>query len=168
MRGTVKWFNNQKGYGFITDSEGNDVFVHYSGLNMEGFKSLDEGQSVTFDVIDAEKGKQAVNVSVVEVIRHQIVKVTDFENNELCVFYTFKEFDITALEDFKETIKKIGTEHDWENGFYMLVKCEDYKYTDLIGVVAFSPDDVEVMLDNLSETFAGTFDMYLKGNRMIG
>ena len=64
-RGTVKWFNNQKGYGFITDLEGNDVFVHYSGLNMEGFKSLDEGQSVTFDVIDAEKGKQAVNVEVV-------------------------------------------------------------------------------------------------------
>lgn len=64
-KGTVKWFNYQKGYGFITDLEGNDVFVHYSGLNMEGFKSLDEGQSVTFDVIDAEKGKQAVNVEVV-------------------------------------------------------------------------------------------------------
>lgn len=64
-KGTVKWFSYQKGYGFITDLEGNDVFVHYSGLNMEGFKSLDEGQSVTFDVIDAEKGKQAVNVEVV-------------------------------------------------------------------------------------------------------
>lgn len=65
MRGTVKWFNSQKGYGFITDLEGNDVFVHYSGLNMKGFKSLYEGQSVTFDVIDTEKGKQAVNVEVV-------------------------------------------------------------------------------------------------------
>ena len=46
MKGTVKWFNNQKGYGFISDEQGNDVFVHYSGLNMEGFKSLDEGAEV--------------------------------------------------------------------------------------------------------------------------
>ena len=46
MKGTVKWFNNQKGYGFISDESGKDVFVHYSGLNMEGFKSLDEGASV--------------------------------------------------------------------------------------------------------------------------
>lgn len=65
MRGTVKWFNYQKGYGFIIDSEGNDVFVHYSGLNMEGFKALQEGQKVEFDVIDTEKGRQAMNVSVV-------------------------------------------------------------------------------------------------------
>ena len=63
MKGTVKWFNNQKGYGFISDAEGNDVFVHYSGLNMEGFKSLDEGASVEFDVIDGAKGPQAVNVT---------------------------------------------------------------------------------------------------------
>ena len=62
MKGTVKWFNNQKGYGFISDEQGNDVFVHYSGLNMEGFKSLDEGASVEFDVIDGAKGPQAVNV----------------------------------------------------------------------------------------------------------
>ena len=49
-RGTVKWFNNQKGYGFICDEQGNDVFVHYSGLNMEGFKSLEEGAQVEFEV----------------------------------------------------------------------------------------------------------------------
>ena len=62
-KGTVKWSNNQKGYGFISDAEGKDVFVHYSGLNMEGFKSLDEGQAVEYDVIQGEKGPQAVNVT---------------------------------------------------------------------------------------------------------
>ena len=63
MKGTVKWLNNQKGYGFISDEQGNDVFVHYSGLNMDGFKSLDEGASVEFDVVDGAKGPQAVNVT---------------------------------------------------------------------------------------------------------
>lgn len=62
MKGTVRWFNNQKGYGFIADEEGKDIFVHYSGLTMEGFKSLDEGQAVEFDVKQGEKGLQAVNV----------------------------------------------------------------------------------------------------------
>jgi len=62
MKGSVKWFNNQKGYGFISDELGNDVFVHFSGLTMEGFKSLEEGQEVEFDVINGEKGPQAVNV----------------------------------------------------------------------------------------------------------
>ncbi len=61
-KGTVKWFNNQKGYGFISDESGNDVFVHYSGLAMEGFKSLEEGQEVEFDVTEGAKGPQAINV----------------------------------------------------------------------------------------------------------
>ena len=63
MKGTVKWFNNQKGYGFISDAEGLDVFVHYSGLNMDGFKTLEEGQEVEYEVTDGAKGPQAVNVT---------------------------------------------------------------------------------------------------------
>ncbi len=63
MKGTVKWFNNQKGYGFISDEEGNDVFVHYTGIVSEGFKSLEEGAPVEFEVVNGEKGPQAVNVT---------------------------------------------------------------------------------------------------------
>ena len=62
-KGTVKWFNNQKGYGFISDEEGNDVFVHYSGLNMDGFKYLEEGQAVEFELVNGSKGPQATNVT---------------------------------------------------------------------------------------------------------
>ncbi|MBR6402558.1 MAG: cold-shock protein [Eubacterium sp.] len=63
--GIVKWFNNQKGYGFITDNDGKDVFVHFSGLNMEGFKTLEEGANVEFDLSEGAKGPQATNVTVV-------------------------------------------------------------------------------------------------------
>ena len=63
MKGTVKWFNAEKGFGFISDEEGNDVFVHFSALQMDGFKVLDEGDEVEFEVIDGEKGPQAANVT---------------------------------------------------------------------------------------------------------
>lgn len=62
MKGTVKWFNAKKGFGFISDESGNDVFVHFSALQMDGFKVLDEGESVEFDVVQGEKGPQAANV----------------------------------------------------------------------------------------------------------
>lgn len=61
-KGTVKWFNNQKGYGFILDESGKDVFVHYSGLMMEGFKTLEEGQAVEFELTEGAKGPQAIKV----------------------------------------------------------------------------------------------------------
>ena len=64
-KGTVKWFNGTKGFGFITDeSNGNDVFVHFSGIVTDGFKTLDEGQRVSFDVTRGDRGMQAVNVTV--------------------------------------------------------------------------------------------------------
>ena len=63
-KGKVKWFNDQKGYGFIEQENGPDVFVHHSGINAAGFKSLKEGDAVTFDVEQGQKGPSAVNVTV--------------------------------------------------------------------------------------------------------
>lgn len=60
--GKVKWFNSEKGYGFITTDEGEDLFVHFSEIQGEGFKTLDEGQSVTFDISEDERGLKATNV----------------------------------------------------------------------------------------------------------
>ncbi|MBF0118378.1 MAG: cold-shock protein [Desulfobacterales bacterium] len=62
--GTVKWFNSTKGYGFIEQENGADVFVHHSGINSTGFKSLNEGDQVTFDVEQGKKGPSAVNVTL--------------------------------------------------------------------------------------------------------
>ncbi|MGI6576301.1 MAG: cold-shock protein [bacterium] len=64
MQGKVKWFNNEKGYGFIEVDGGDDVFVHFSAIQKEGFKSLDEGQNVEFDVVEGQRGPQAANVVV--------------------------------------------------------------------------------------------------------
>ena len=63
MKGSVKWFNESKGYGFITPEEGKDVFVHFSEIKMDGFKTLNEGQEVQFDVTDGPTGPQASNVT---------------------------------------------------------------------------------------------------------
>jgi len=60
--GTVKWFSNQKGYGFITPESGNDVFVHHAEIQGEGYKSLEEGQKVEFEIAEGPKGEQAKNV----------------------------------------------------------------------------------------------------------
>lgn len=63
--GTVKWFNATKGFGFITRDSGGDVFVHYSAINSQGYRSLEEGQRVQFDVVEGKKGLQAQDVNVV-------------------------------------------------------------------------------------------------------
>lgn len=62
MEGTVKWFNSNKGFGFITGEDGSDVFAHYSQIKSSGFKNLEEGQSVSFDVVQGTKGLQAENI----------------------------------------------------------------------------------------------------------
>lgn len=62
--GTVKWFNSEKGFGFIERENGNDVFVYFSGIAGEGYKSLEEGQKVEFDVIEGQRGEQATNVVI--------------------------------------------------------------------------------------------------------
>ncbi|MPW26448.1 cold-shock protein [Alkalibaculum sp. M08DMB] len=64
MNGTVKWFNSDKGFGFITTEDGKDVFAHYSQINSSGFKTLEEGQKVTFDLAEGQKGPQAENIEV--------------------------------------------------------------------------------------------------------
>ncbi len=62
MLGKVKWFNKEKGYGFIEREDGDDVFVHYSAIQEDGFKSLNEGQEVEFEIVDGSRGPQAANV----------------------------------------------------------------------------------------------------------
>ncbi|MCR3906495.1 MAG: cold-shock protein [Tenericutes bacterium] len=62
MTGTVKWFNSDKGYGFISTEEGKDVFVHFSAIQTEGYKSLEEGSKVEFDVVNSDRGETAANV----------------------------------------------------------------------------------------------------------
>ncbi|ART75641.1 cold-shock protein [Sutcliffiella horikoshii] len=63
LQGTVKWFNAEKGFGFIERQDGDDVFVHFSAIQGEGFKSLEEGQSVTFEIVQGNRGDQAANVN---------------------------------------------------------------------------------------------------------
>jgi CspA family cold shock protein len=63
QQGTVKWFNAEKGYGFIQIEGGNDVFVHYTAINGDGFRTLEEGQRVEFDIVEGQRGPQAANVS---------------------------------------------------------------------------------------------------------
>ena len=62
MKGTVKWFNEEKGFGFITGEDGKDVFAHFSQIQKDGFKTLNEGEEVTFDVAEGAKGPQATNI----------------------------------------------------------------------------------------------------------
>jgi len=64
MKGTVKWFDAKKGYGFVTGDDGKDVFIHFSAIKMDGYKKLEENQKVEFDVVEGQKGPQAANVKI--------------------------------------------------------------------------------------------------------
>ena len=66
MTGKIKWFNAEKGYGFITSDEGKDIFVHYSAIQADGFRSLEEGQKVSFEIVESDRGQQAANVVVTD------------------------------------------------------------------------------------------------------
>ena len=100
MKGTVKWFNNEKGYGFIDYSQNEDIFVHYSAINQEGYKTLKEGEMVEYTLIETAKGNQAINVKEINfVIRdvkflpHQSEVAHEFEINPTDVL--FNAYDIT-------------------------------------------------------------------------
>jgi CspA family cold shock protein len=66
VKGSVKWFDSKKGYGFITAEDGNDVFVHFSAITMDGYKKLEENQNVEFEIVEGEKGPQASNVTLAD------------------------------------------------------------------------------------------------------
>lgn len=72
MNGKVKWFNNEKGYGFIDYVDGEDIFVHYTAIKFDGYKTLSEGQSVNFDLIETPKGLQAINVEIVSKVKELV------------------------------------------------------------------------------------------------
>jgi len=95
--GTVKWFNAAKGYGFITGEDGVDVFCHFSALQMDGYKTLVEGQPVEFDVVDGTKGPQASNVSQIDKARTE----RDRESKKY-------------LRLWKTVRKEFGDEKAWE------------------------------------------------------
>ncbi len=90
--GTVKWFNAEKGFGFITREDGSDVFVHFSAIQGDGFKTLEEGQAVTFDVEESDRGPQAANVTksiIRQSLREKSLRLFYFGSDLLGFFHRF-------------------------------------------------------------------------------
>ena len=88
--GTVKWFNSEKGFGFITAENGNDVFVHFSAIQGDGFKTLEEGQAVTFDVEEGQRGPQATNVTKAEFTYIKNKSPDIYVSGLFCLFFLKK------------------------------------------------------------------------------
>lgn len=138
--GKVKWFNNQKGFGFIRDEAGNDIFVHFSALIMDGFKGLKDGETVEFDVMETEKGTQAVNVKRIS-------------NNK-------KYDDMTQAELIEEFVNII--KQNYENGIclldsnYELIQFDQILEKDIIKI-----DDAISIVHNLKRM--PNFKEYCKG-----
>lgn len=105
-KGTVKWFNNQKGYGFITDSEGKDIFVHYSAIQMGGFKTIIEGDVVEYEIGEGTTGReQAVNVTPILTVK-SIIESLKKENLKLKTMtdaYGVKKYLVVNADDVLQT-----------------------------------------------------------------
>jgi len=101
-RGKVKWFNDAKGFGFIEQEEGSDIFVHYTAITMEGFKTLSENQIVDFEVVDGPRGPQAANVVLVE--GEEVEREEKEEEEE--VAEKEEEEEVAEKEDEEEVVEK--------------------------------------------------------------
>ena len=105
-KGIVKWFNNQKGYGFITDSEGKDIFVHYSAIQMDGFKTIIEGDAVEYEIGEGTTGReQAVNVTPILTVK-SIIESLKKENLMLKTMtdaYGVKKYLVVNADDILQT-----------------------------------------------------------------
>ena len=105
-KGTVKWFNNQKGYGFITDSEGKDIFVHYSAIQMDGFKTLIEGDVVEYEIGEGTTGReQAVNVKPIitrKIVAQELSK-GKLHLNPITDSYGVKKYLVVNADDVLQT-----------------------------------------------------------------
>lgn len=104
MRGTTKWFNKERGYGFITNENGTDYFVHFSGINGKGFKSLESGEIVTFDLEETERGMKAVNVESI------VNKADDSVIRDLAEQVTEATTTLVTAELVTDAIKKVMDE----------------------------------------------------------
>ena len=105
-KGTVKWFNNQKGYGFITDSEGKDIFVHYSAIQMDGFKTIIEGDVVEYEIGEGTTGReQAVNVTPILTVKNIIasLKKENLMLKTITDSYGVKKYLVVNADDVLQT-----------------------------------------------------------------